>query len=864
MADNTILSYNQAGFQKSVPALDNNSDASKFIYKTFSLALHENPAILSKFIGETLRFPQHHGKEIIEEFYLPVASNKNISTAGIGNNWNEEEGKFDNGETDMFGLQSGKPLRHKYFKYYYGGKEWTVYSDKQLDKNTTQFVNSEVENQEDNSPPAQYDLSDSEDIKKLRENVFNQENSGFYNGRGKPTQYKDGYGFVGLRAVVLPEEYIREDLATDDDNQKEYEVTVFKDIVINRKYIVKINNTEFSYTTKSGDTAKTVADNLYDQIVQPINNSTEENSIIFDDGDGVNAPSNTNSTGNYTFKLVPKKDTERLDDYTVTVNNLNLLKATVTQEWKEDSDATIKQHIVINFYTINPTNRISEVIIDRRTGLPLEAVYPIDTSDGSDHSTYESAKANAIAILERYFVDVFLTDAVNWAIEHGLNPDPANIDDEFALPIALAFKAQDTIRVIDVRRNYSDNPNDYYPDNYIDGLGNYKSKLAGKGRKYFAYNLADLVAKDYTEQIFCVFADSPISNMGGESMDFDKIINYLPIIGENTGTANTVGFSRFTKNATIYKMGMMFKFTKDLLLFSDYGVQTNNNKTAYNIAPLTAMTDAFAKEVQRQRDLALQIELINGAGLSFYPEGSMSIGSINRPLKALDLLRAYKTLELNGAYYDNDMVRADNTYGSAGIAKSYTMICPPEVVHTLRMITSGISGDETLTFQSSTRYAQGTNSVVGQLGITNPFVYEVGTIAGFRVIQAPPNWLIMYQGKGGIPPANLWISRSMDTYYFEDEPTPQEIRDLQLMGRMNQLFQTTGGKLDIYVSFVVSKGSAKTISLEGGNSTIKTVMPEASLIDPYENHGVVSTSWYFGVLISHSNRIMKIHSPVLR
>ena len=840
--DRPTFMHGVAGNPASTTALGTNDAVSTYILKTYDYAIERNNAILTSFIGETLQWPTNRGKEIQEEFYLPVASDKNISVAGLGNNWNEEAGMFDNGTSTDLGLQNGEPLRKKYFTYYFGGRQWEVKSSKQISEANATFVKPEVVNTTDtgSSITTQFDLSSSDDITALK-NLFADSQNGGY-------QLDDDLGYLGLRAVILPLEDVRQDKTTQDNSEKQYSITILGNVPINRKYTITINRTSYSYTTKTGDTAKSVADYFHKEIV--LGGKDDGDSAVFDKQQStVTSENNSNDPNvNHTLKLVPKSEDERLDDYEVKVNNTNLMTTKVEKEWDGD---TSDQRIVIHFYTINPVDRLSEAVIDLSTMLPLEAVYPL--------TDYEADKRKITAILEENFVDIYFSDAVKYAINHGLITEPFNVDDEWTVPIAVAKKAQDTIRVLDFRRNYSDNPDDYHPDNFIEGTNKYDPRYAGKGRKYFAYNLSDIVAMDFTEQIFCVFADSPVSNMGGESLDYSKVLNYLPIISENTGQANSVGFSRFKRNASLYEMGMMFKFTKDILLFSDWGSRSDKGKRTFNPEPLVAMIDAFTKEVHRQRDLALQIELINGAGLSFYPEGSMTVSSINKPLKASDLDRAYATLIENGAEYDNDLVKADNTYGGVGIDKSYTIICPPEVVRTFRHITSGIVGDEVGTFKSAVKYSANAGDVSSQIKTDNPFVYEVGSLAGFRIIQAPSKWLIYYQGGGAVPPSNMYFDRAMNIYY---SPTPETIQEKGLE-RVKDAFRTTGGRLDIYLSFVVGKGSAKVLSLKQGDYQRYVDMPKPKNNDPFGKQGFVSTSWWFGVLISHNNRIMKIHCPVL-
>jgi len=338
--DRPTFMHGVAGNPASTTALGTNDAVSTYILKTYDYAIERNNAILTSFIGETLQWPTNRGKEIQEEFYLPVASDKNISVAGLGNNWNEEAGMFDNGTSTDLGLQNGEPLRKKYFTYYFGGRQWEVKSSKQISEASATFVKPEVVNSTDK---IQFDLNSSTDITDLKKLFADEQNGGI--------EIDDGLGYLGLRAVILPLQDVRQDYTTTDDSEKQYSITILGNVPINRKYTVTINRTSYSYTTKTGDTAKSVAEHFRNVIV--LGTDGNNDSAVFDDTQSiVTSENNSNDPNvNHTLKLVPKSEDERLDDYEAKVNNTNLMTTKVEKEWSQDENDK-SQRIVIHFYTI--------------------------------------------------------------------------------------------------------------------------------------------------------------------------------------------------------------------------------------------------------------------------------------------------------------------------------------------------------------------------------------------------------------------------------------------------------------------------------------------------------------------------------
>ena len=96
-------------------------------------------------------------------------------------------------------------------------------------------------------------------------------------------------------------------------------------------------------------------------------------------------------------------------------------------------------------------------------------------------------------------------------------------------------------------------------------------------------------------------------NLYGSSKDVGTIVSKLPVLGENGGRVNRVGFTRLAREGSINKFGWFYEFSKDSLDFdSDAQLQSHLSRELMNGA--SELTEDM-----------LQKDLLNAAGVVIYP-----------------------------------------------------------------------------------------------------------------------------------------------------------------------------------------------------------------------------------------------------
>ncbi|WP_065647692.1 N4-gp56 family major capsid protein [Pantoea eucrina] len=309
-------------------------------------------------------------------------------------------------------------------------------------------------------------------------------------------------------------------------------------------------------------------------------------------------------------------------------------------------------------------------------------------------------------------------------------------------------------------------------------------------------------------------------NLWGSSKDIGSMVGKLPKLSENGGRVNRVGFTRITREATIFKMGFFTEWTQESVDFdSDDELFGHFSREMVNGAG--QMTEAI-----------LQYDLLNGAGVIVYGGEATSNETITGEGSAASLVtydqlvRLALTLDDNRAPKHTKIISGSRMVDTRTINSARILYVGSELVPMLRKMKDSF-GDPA--FISVQQYADAGTLLNG----------EIGSIDRFRIVLVPE----MYHWAG--------VGASATD--------------------ANPGYRETGDKYDVYPMLAVSGESFTTIGFQtDGKSvkfTINTKYPGKEMVtrdDPYGETGLMSIKWYYGTLVKRPEWIalVKTVAPV--
>lgn len=313
-------------------------------------------------------------------------------------------------------------------------------------------------------------------------------------------------------------------------------------------------------------------------------------------------------------------------------------------------------------------------------------------------------------------------------------------------------------------------------------------------------------------------------NLYGSSKDIGLINARLPVLGEQGGRVNRVGFTRITREASLQKMGMFVEFTAESLDFdSDDGLMEHLSRELMNGA--VQLSEAI-----------LQKDLLNAAGVYVYAGAATNRGTItgetipangNIPEIPASVISYKNLVRLDQILTDNRCPKHTNIITGSRYIDTKTvnaaryMYVGNEVLPLLREMKNSF-GDKV--FIDVQHYADAGNIING----------EVGAIDNFRIIVVPE--MLNWSGAGAAVTNNVGYRASIPV----------------------------GGSTEhynVYPLLVVGNDSFTTIGFQSdgksGKYTVKTQMPNTQLTreDPYAETGISSIKWYYGTLVYRPERI---------
>ncbi|MNO13159.1 hypothetical protein D3C76_27870 [compost metagenome] len=321
-------------------------------------------------------------------------------------------------------------------------------------------------------------------------------------------------------------------------------------------------------------------------------------------------------------------------------------------------------------------------------------------------------------------------------------------------------------------------------------------------------------------------------NLYGSSRDVGTIVGKLPVLTENGGRVNRVGFTRVELEGSLHKFGYFTEFTQESLDFdSDDGLKDHLSRELLNGA--VQLTEAV-----------LQKDLLAGAGTVLYAGAATSDDEITGEVTAAAggnpeipaSIVSYKNLmRLDQILTDNRTPR--QTRIITGSLKTDTKVIPAgriayvgsAVVPQLKAMTDLFGNKAFIEVQ---HYADAGTILNG----------EIGSIDAIRFIQVPE--MLHWAGAGAAVTDNPGFHST-----------------------------TVGGteRYDVFPILVVGDDAFSTIGFQTDGKTVKftiiTKMPgnaTADRNDPYGETGFSSIKWYYGILIKRAERlaIIKTVAPV--
>ena len=304
-------------------------------------------------------------------------------------------------------------------------------------------------------------------------------------------------------------------------------------------------------------------------------------------------------------------------------------------------------------------------------------------------------------------------------------------------------------------------------------------------------------------------------NLYGSSKDIGTIVGKLPVLTENGGRVNRVGYTRLTREGNLHKFGFFFEFTKESLDFdSDSELMSHLSRELVNGA--TEITEDV-----------LQKDLLAGAGVVQYAGAATSNGTITGEgatpsiIEYGDLMRLSITLDENRTPKQTKVISGSRMIDTKTINSGRVMFIGSELIPMLRGMKDLF---ENAAFIPVHQYADAGTILNG----------EIGTIDQFRIVVVPE--MLHWAGVGATATGANPGYRTANVGGTE--------------------------RYNVYPMLVVGDAAFTTVGFQTDGKTVKfnitTKMPgkeTADRNDPYGETGFSSIKWYYGHLILRPERI---------
>lgn len=299
-------------------------------------------------------------------------------------------------------------------------------------------------------------------------------------------------------------------------------------------------------------------------------------------------------------------------------------------------------------------------------------------------------------------------------------------------------------------------------------------------------------------------------NLYGSSKDIGTIRGKLPVLSENGGRVNRVGFKRLTLEGEISEFGMFTEFTRDSIEFdSDDQLREHLSRELMNGA-------VQIQEAQIQMDLLASAGVELFAGAATADDEITGEGATPSLVTYADLMRMDQILTDNRTPRNTTIITGSRFTDTRVIPASRILYVGSELVPHLKTMKDTFLNKAFIEVQ---HYADAGTLLNG----------EIGSIESFRVVQVPE--MLHWAGAGDVVGTNPG-------------------------------YRETNGKYDVYPMLVVGDDSFTALGFQndgkklGINVMTRNYGKEAmDYNDPYGKIGISSMTWYYGMLVYRPERI---------
>lgn len=308
-------------------------------------------------------------------------------------------------------------------------------------------------------------------------------------------------------------------------------------------------------------------------------------------------------------------------------------------------------------------------------------------------------------------------------------------------------------------------------------------------------------------------------NLYGSSKDIGTITSKLPVLTENGGRVNRVGFTRLSREGSIAKFGFFTEFTAESLDFdSDDMLMDHLSRELMNGA--VQITEAV-----------LQKDLLTNAGVILFAGAATSNATITGEgtesvVEYADLMRLDQLLTDNRTPKQTKVITGSRLVDTKTLPAARVMFIGSELVPLVKAMKDLFNNAAFIPVQ---QYGDAGTILNG----------EIGTVDAFRIVQVPE--MLHWAGVGATATGS------------------------------NEGYRETSGKYDVYPMLVIGDDSFSTIGFQTDGKTVKfsvlTKMPGSATADrndPYGETGFSSIKWYYGILVKRPERIglIKTVAPI--
>lgn len=306
-------------------------------------------------------------------------------------------------------------------------------------------------------------------------------------------------------------------------------------------------------------------------------------------------------------------------------------------------------------------------------------------------------------------------------------------------------------------------------------------------------------------------------NLYGSSKDIGTITGKLPLLTENGGRVNRVGFTRLAREGSLHKFGFFTEFTQESLDF-DSDDMLKEHLSRELLEGATQLTEAVL-----QKDLLANAGVVLYAGAATDKDeiiGEVVGGAPASIISYRNLMRLDAILTDNRTPKQTKVIVGSRLTDTKVIPAGRVMFVGSEVVPILKGMRDLFDNKAFIAVQ---HYGDAGTLLNG----------EIGSIDAFRIVQVPE--MLHWAGAGASVTTNPGYRTT-----------------------------TVGGtaKYDVFPLLVVGDDSFATIGFQSDGKSAKfsilTKMPGADTADrndPYGEAGFSSIKWYYGFLAKRPERI---------